>query len=111
MDTTPSLSERLRKKNYKWIQTEKLKQFIKDHRQLLLSHCERVNVPSSKMDKLEYRLMDFLRSIRRDPSMEWIVKYLNSIEGSMDFRAKRSLLIPSIPYMDKLYEEFRSLEG
>lgn len=106
---TPSLSERLRKKDLKWVQTEELKQFVKDHREGLLAHSERITIPSSTMDKLEYRLMDFLKSIKRDPSMEWIVKYLNSIETSMDFRDKRSLLIPSIPYMEKLYSEFKTL--
>jgi len=88
--------------NKEWIQ------FIFDHYDLIKANSTLTSISDEDMYIYQYRLEDYLSSISVDKNIAWIVLFINQLGNNRDFKELKTLLIPNMNYISKLYAQLQS---
>lgn len=84
------------------------RQYVIDHRQLILNNSTDIPVDPNLMNTYTYRIRDFLTKINTDPAIDWIVLYINQLFTNENFVDVKKLFIPSVSFIDKLYMQYQT---
>lgn len=86
-------------------------QFVKDHYNYIMENAEMIALDIHVHHTTRYRLEDYLNRFGIDPSLTWIVIYINQLKSNLSFIELNQLLIPnerSIRYLREQYMTVRS---
>lgn len=84
-------------------------QFIKDHRDEIVAKATRRRLTPDAMNVVKYDLRRYLRSIRYNENLYWIVLYINTIDSDADFIKISDILVPNETQISDLRNIFISL--
>ncbi|MCP4394405.1 MAG: hypothetical protein GY804_09110 [Alphaproteobacteria bacterium] len=102
------LQEEILSRVTKYTNTDsRLKQMIYDHHVLLIENSDIVYITPYEQTRYIGFLDGFLFSRKINPSISWIVCYINNIDPK-EFENITQLYIPKREYLDKLISNFES---
>jgi len=86
-------------------------QYVRDNLDTILASASWTELDPFTHNSMKYRLEDFLKDERLDPSIAWIVLIINQLGSNLDFIGLSRIKIPDIAVIRRLRSQYVSVRS
>lgn len=88
--------------------TKSWRQYIRDHRSVILESSVKVLLRPEMMYAKRYRMNELLRELKYPEGITWIVMWLNQLKSHADIVDLTRLVLPNVDVLNSLYAQYES---